>query len=105
VVQCLLCSCEYADSLEDVPWKELPDDWTCPVCGATKNLYTKLQPDAGEAASGPRGTPLAAGDADPAVPVDYLSWDEILIRGYRRRLEDGESAGAVCVVTDCYFPI
>ena len=30
--------CEYVYD-EDVPFEELPDDWTCPVCGVDKSLF------------------------------------------------------------------
>ncbi len=25
------------------PFEKLPDDWICPVCGATKDMYKKLK--------------------------------------------------------------
>ena len=42
-MQCSLCSYEYDDSLEDVPWKDLPEDWTCPVCGSPKSVFVPLK--------------------------------------------------------------
>ncbi|QEN05302.1 hypothetical protein EW093_11455 [Thiospirochaeta perfilievii] len=36
--ECSLCKYVYD---EDVPFDELPDDWVCPVCGATKDLFEK----------------------------------------------------------------
>ena len=24
------------------PWEEVPEDWTCPVCGLDKDSFTKL---------------------------------------------------------------
>lgn len=46
---CTVCGYEYDESSEGSPWKSLPDDWVCPVCGAPKSLY---QPEsAGSAAS------------------------------------------------------
>jgi len=23
------------------PFEELPDDWTCPICGASKDMFTE----------------------------------------------------------------
>lgn len=23
------------------PWDQLPDDWSCPVCGASKDMFEK----------------------------------------------------------------
>ncbi len=42
VMQCPLCSYEYDDKLEDVPWNDLPDDWTCPVCGSPKSIFVEI---------------------------------------------------------------
>ncbi len=33
---CTLCGYEYEG---DVPFEELPDDWTCPLCGAPKSCF------------------------------------------------------------------
>ena len=35
---CLLCGYVYDG---DTPFEELPDDWTCPLCGAAKSLFEK----------------------------------------------------------------
>ncbi len=37
--QCELCAHIYDEAKEDVPWDELPDDWTCPVCGSGKSSF------------------------------------------------------------------
>ena len=38
---------EVGDSVGDipqgVPFENLPDDWTCPVCGVPKDMFEKLQ--------------------------------------------------------------
>ncbi len=36
---CQLCGYVYDDEKEAVPFAELPDDWTCPLCGAPKSLF------------------------------------------------------------------
>ena len=36
---CTICGYMYDDALEAVPFAELPDDWTCPLCGASKDLF------------------------------------------------------------------
>ena len=40
---CNLCGYVYDDDVEKVPFSELPDDWTCPLCGAGKDEF---QPEA-----------------------------------------------------------
>lgn len=38
---CSLCGYEYDEETEGVPFEELPEDWTCPLCGATKEEFEK----------------------------------------------------------------
>ncbi len=40
---CSLCGHEYVDAKEKVPFKDLFDDWCCPLCGASKSEFTKKQ--------------------------------------------------------------
>ena len=49
--QCQLCSYIYdpkvgdptADIPQDTPFRELPDDWVCPECGAAKDQFVRLE--------------------------------------------------------------
>jgi len=36
--KCAVCGYIYED---EKPFSELPDDWVCPICGATKDLFNK----------------------------------------------------------------
>jgi len=47
---CQLCGYVYDDEKEAVPFAELPDDWTCPLCGAPKSLF-KAQEESTSAVS------------------------------------------------------
>ena len=48
--ECQVCGYVYDEEVGDpdngVPpgtkWEELPDDWVCPVCGATKDQFEKI---------------------------------------------------------------
>lgn len=48
---CLLCGYIYDESLgwpEDgivpgTPWKDVPDDWLCPECGAGKSDFVMIE--------------------------------------------------------------
>mgnify|MGYP001552400060 CR=1 FL=1 len=42
--KCNLCAHEYDDAKESLPWKELPDDWVCPICGSPKSAFTIATP-------------------------------------------------------------
>lgn len=37
--RCAVCGYIYDDKHEDVPFADLPDDWQCPVCNATKEAF------------------------------------------------------------------
>lgn len=37
---CSVCGYRYEKS-EKIPFEELPDDWTCPVCNAPKSAFEK----------------------------------------------------------------
>ena len=43
---CSVCGYEYDPAENDnVPFDQLPDDWTCPVCGVSKDQFrTGLSP-------------------------------------------------------------
>lgn len=40
--ECEICGYVYDPAENDgVAWEDLPDDWTCPLCGAGKDSFTK----------------------------------------------------------------
>ncbi|PWD98765.1 flavin reductase [Marinilabilia rubra] len=40
--QCTQCGFIYDNSEEDTPFEDLPEDWTCPVCGAKKSDFKPI---------------------------------------------------------------
>ena len=40
--ECTICGYIYDDEVEDVKFEELPEDWVCPLCGATKDVFRKI---------------------------------------------------------------
>ncbi|MBF0328820.1 MAG: rubredoxin [Nitrospirae bacterium] len=48
--KCSLCGYEYDPAKGDedtgvasgTPFEKLPEDWTCPVCGAAKDVFEKI---------------------------------------------------------------
>ena len=36
---CQICGYVYDEETEGVPFGELPDNWTCPMCKALKNMF------------------------------------------------------------------
>jgi glutamate synthase domain-containing protein 2 len=37
--KCQVCAYLYGDDNEDTLWNDLPDDWSCPVCGSPKKYF------------------------------------------------------------------
>ena len=37
---CDICGYVYDENVEKVKFEDLPDDWTCPICGAPKNSFS-----------------------------------------------------------------
>jgi rubredoxin len=40
--KCTICEYVYDETVEGVPFNDLPDDWTCPVCNAPKEAFEKM---------------------------------------------------------------
>lgn len=40
---CDICGFEYDENKETVKFKDLPEDWICPICGAKKNSFSKTE--------------------------------------------------------------
>ena len=45
---CTICGYMYDEAVEKVPFSQLPDDWTCPLCGASKDLFEPVTSKAEE---------------------------------------------------------
>lgn len=43
VHRCLVCGHIHDDAVEDTKFADLPDDWHCPICGADKEDFEKLE--------------------------------------------------------------
>ena len=41
--RCLTCDYIYDEVKEGIPFTDLPDDWTCPLCGATKDMFELIE--------------------------------------------------------------
>ena len=42
VWRCAMCKWLYKDNVEETPFENLPEDWTCPKCGAPKRDFEKI---------------------------------------------------------------
>lgn len=43
VYQCIACGHLYDEGKEGVLFEDLPDDWTCPICGVPKAMFKKVE--------------------------------------------------------------
>ena len=41
--KCTICDYIFDEEQEKKKWEELPDNWECPVCGAPKTEFVKLE--------------------------------------------------------------
>ena len=41
--KCTICGHIYDEEVEGIRFEDLPDDWTCPVCGVGKDLFEKVE--------------------------------------------------------------
>lgn len=41
--KCVACGYIYDDNVESVKFADLPDDWTCPLCGVGKDMFEPVE--------------------------------------------------------------
>lgn len=41
--KCTICGYIYDEEAEGVKFEDLPEDWSCPLCGVGKELFEKLE--------------------------------------------------------------
>ena len=39
VYKCKICGHKYDEAAEGVKFADLPDDWKCPICGVSKDMF------------------------------------------------------------------
>ncbi len=39
---CELCGYIYDEEAEGTKFEDLPEDWVCPLCGASKDMFKKM---------------------------------------------------------------
>ena len=69
---CSICGYVYDEEKENIPWAELPADWKCPLCGASKSDFVPEGP----AVPAAEAAPVPAGETDmrelTAIEVSIL---------------------------------
>ena len=41
--KCKMCGYVYDDDAEGTAFADLPDDYKCPMCGATKDMFAEVE--------------------------------------------------------------
>ena len=41
--KCAVCGFIYDEDVEGMKFEELPDDWSCPLCGAGKDSFSQVE--------------------------------------------------------------
>lgn len=39
--RCTVCDWIYDEEKQGTKFEDLPEDWTCPICGAPKDMFVK----------------------------------------------------------------
>ena len=85
---CSVCGYVYDDDAQKVKFETLPDDWTCPLCGAPKALFNKEENE-----TKPEAAPVEVMEED----VTELSLGQLaalcsnLARGCRKQYKEEEA--------------
>ena len=95
---CQICGYVYDDSVEKVPFSELPDTWKCPLCGAAK---TDFKPDSSEVPEKENIVLKMQNDLEHLTAGQLAALCSNLARGCEKQYKDKE-AGQFRALAD-YF--
>ena len=96
---CSVCSYIY-DEAEGIPeecfapgtkWEELPDDWVCPLCGASKEEFEKQGESVAPAEKKPKAV-LKSADIKELSPLEMSALCTNLARGCEKQYKAEEAA-------------
>ena len=95
---CQICGYVYDDSVEKVPFSELPDTWKCPLCGAAK---TDFKPDSSDVPEKENIVLKMQNDLEHLTAGQLAALCSNLARGCEKQYKDKE-AGQFRALAD-YF--
>lgn len=79
--RCTMCGEIYDEAKAGVLWVDLPEGWTCPICGAPKSLFEPVEGSDDGAATEPdavNDAKVATGEPAVADPLDAFSYIQAL---------------------------
>ena len=85
---CQICGYVYDDSVEKVPFSELPDTWKCPLCGAAK---TDFKPDSSDVPEKENIVLKMQNDLEHLTAGQLAALCSNLARGCEKQYKDKES--------------
>jgi rubredoxin len=97
---CSICGYVY-DEAKGIPeagiapgtkWEDLPDDWVCPLCGATKEEFVKQGDSVASAPKRPASTIEASTDMKELSPLEVSAICTNLARGCEKQYKPEEAA-------------
>ena len=98
---CAICGYTYDEAKGDpeagisagTAWEELPEDWVCPLCGATKSEFKKQgEPAAAMVKKQPLTIDSSASDMKELSPLELSALCSNLARGCEKQYKPEESA-------------
>ena len=81
-----------ADIAPGTAWEDLPDDWVCPLCGATKEEFNKESDSAASVEKGPVPVIEASTDMKELSPLEISAICTNLARGCEKQYKPEEAA-------------
>ena len=86
---CSICGYIY-DEAENTPWAELPEDWKCPLCGASKSDFV---PEGSAQLSADSGAvPDSAPELKPLSAVETGALCSSLAKGCEKQVQPEQAA-------------
>lgn len=86
---CSICGYIYDEGKEGVPFAQLPDSWTCPLCGADKSAFAPEKP---QAAPAPAAAPVLEGEMRQLAAGELAAVCSNLARGCEKQYKAEEAA-------------
>ena len=85
---CSICGYVYDEEKEGKPFRQLPEDWVCPLCGADKNMFSQEQ----QKSAAPAAPVELGGDMKQLGPGELSALCSNLARGCEKQYKDREAA-------------
>ena len=70
---CSVCGYVYDEGKEKLAFSELPDSWTCPLCGASKSLFAPEKKEGEERKAASAAVPARMDEDLEKLPAGVLA--------------------------------